>query len=151
MRALADDSEATVALSMTPQARAELMMRLARDSDIVPSSSSHSTRSQAKETSAFYILLSNLYDPIAESSGGSSNWRIDLAEDIQDECSKFGTLVGRPIVLGNAQGEVLLQYSDLAASQLAVAALQGRWFGGRQIRASVVSSQTYQQKVSSSK
>ncbi|KGG51379.1 hypothetical protein DI09_37p160 [Mitosporidium daphniae] len=148
MRALADDSEATVALSMTPQARAELMMRLSRDSDL--STSTHLTQNYFKENPVFYILLSNLYDPIAESSS-SATWKADLADDIHDECSKFGALVGRPVVLGNTQGEVLLQYSDLAASQLAVAALQGRWFGGRQIRASVISSQTYQQKMASSK
>lgn len=139
MKALADDSEATIALSMTPQSRAELMMRLARESDVIPTSIS-------KESSSYFVLLSNVYDPAIESAS-SSIWQSELADDIHEEGVKFGPLVERPIVLDNIQGEVILQYSDMAASQLALAALQGRWFGGRQIRASIISSQTYYSKV----
>lgn len=136
MKALTDDSEATVSLSMTPQSRAELMMRLARDSDVAPAKG------------PFCLLLSNLYDPSHEADR-SSTWKEELTDDIQEECSKFGSLSGRPIVLGSVQGEVLLQYLENSSTQLAVAALQGRWFGGRQIRASIISPTTFEQKLSS--
>ena len=60
------------------------------------------------------------------------NWITEIGEDIRDECIKFGPIVSIQ-VMGNAEGEVYLKYEDVTSAQLAVAALHGRWFGGRQI------------------
>ncbi|KAB1221928.1 Splicing factor U2af large subunit A [Morella rubra] len=66
----------------------------------------------------------------------------EIAEDMRDECSKFGTLVDIIIPRPNQNGEqipgvgkVFLEYSDTAGCANARNALNGRKFGGNVVNA----------------
>lgn len=110
------------------------MMKLSRDSGMSGQTPLPYSSSVPSATSS-NVSLSNLYDPSTETD---PNWAQDLEEDIREECHKFGPLRSVSI-LGTSTGDVILNYEDHNSAQLAVAALQGRWFGGRQIKASFLS------------
>jgi len=66
----------------------------------------------------------------------------EILEDMQDECSKFGTLVDIIIPRPNQNGEqipgvgkVFLEYSDIIGCANARNALNGRKFGGNAVNA----------------
>ncbi|KAF3965025.1 hypothetical protein ACB098_05G083900 [Castanea mollissima] len=66
----------------------------------------------------------------------------EISEDMRDECSKFGTLVGiiipRPDQNGDwipGVGKVFLEYSDISGCANARNALNGRKFGGNVVSA----------------
>lgn len=66
------------------------------------------------------------------------DWVSDLESDIKIECEKYG-VVEHIKVNGDSMGEVFLKFDDIRSAEKAVAALNGRWFGGKQITASYVS------------
>ena len=69
----------------------------------------------------------------------------DLESEVTEECGRFGS-VDRVIIYQERQGEeddalilvkIFVQFSDIDSCTRAVEALNGRWFGGRKISASV--------------
>ena len=64
----------------------------------------------------------------------------ELPGETRDECAKYGTVVN-VVPNTNSAGcvEVFVRFTALADAENAVARLAGRWFGGRQIAASMVS------------
>lgn len=71
----------------------------------------------------------------------------DLESEVTEECGRFGS-VDRVIIYQERQGEeadavilvkIFVQFSDIESCTRAVEALNGRWFGGRKISASVYS------------
>lgn len=65
----------------------------------------------------------------------------DLEPEISDECSKFGT-VNKVTIYKEKQGEeedaqvevkIFVEFSQTAEMHLAIKALHGRYFGGRQV------------------
>ena len=140
-----DDAE-TQGMAMSAQSRTDLMLKLARDTDLihqVPSPNSELPTQQATQ----YILLAYMYDPVEEAAT-SVSWQEELTEDIYEECSKFGPVIHLK-VMGTTLGEVFIKYEDIASAQLAIAALHGRWFGGRQIQAFFASPSVYMNRVGS--
>lgn len=68
------------------------------------------------------------------------NWDLDLAEDVKGEVeSKYGKLK-RIKVDKMSAGEVYMEFNDGARfADMAVQGLNGRFFGGRQLRAEFIS------------
>ncbi|KAJ1982733.1 hypothetical protein H4R33_004962, partial [Dimargaris cristalligena] len=65
----------------------------------------------------------------------------ELQEEFAQECSNFGQVV-KVVVhttpsdpLPERQVKIFVQFTDATGSQTALAALNGRWFGGRQLSA----------------
>ena len=71
----------------------------------------------------------------------------DLESEVTEECGKYGA-VNRVVIYQERQGEeedaailvkIFVEFSDVDSCSRAVQALNGRWFGGRKISASVYS------------
>jgi RNA-binding protein 23/39 len=133
-------------MAMSAQSRADLMMKLARDTDLIHQVSNTHLNDPLQQPTQF-ILLANMYDPVAEAAT-SASWVDDLTEDIYEECAKFGTILHLK-VMGTQLGEVFIKYSDVPSAQLAIAALQNRWFAGRQLQAYFIPASIYASRVGS--
>ena len=89
------------------------------------------------------LLIANMFDPRGETE---ADWDLDIADEMRDECSKYGPLL-HVWVDKNSQGHVYLRFHTTQAAQAAHAALNGRWFGGRQLVASYLSEEQYRSRV----
>lgn len=89
-----------------------------------------------------YLLLKNMFDPSTESD---PEFDLDIKEDVQDECSKFGA-VKHIFVDKNSAGHVYLCFESTPAAMAAQRALHGRWFAGKMITATYMSALAYQTK-----
>lgn len=78
------------------------------------------------------LLLKNMFDPNVEQM--EPDFDLDIKEDVQDECSKYGT-VKHIFVDRNTTGFVYLRFDNSTSSSNAQHALHGRWFAGKMITA----------------
>ncbi|KAH7883549.1 hypothetical protein F5I97DRAFT_1813832 [Phlebopus sp. FC_14] len=82
------------------------------------------------------ILLKNMFNPEEETE---REWDKELADDVKGECEdKYGN-VDAIKVEKDSQGEIYLKFSTIESAKNAVQALNGRWFGGRQVSATFIS------------
>ncbi|WVZ59099.1 hypothetical protein U9M48_009297 [Paspalum notatum var. saurae] len=89
-----------------------------------------------------FLLLKNMFDPAVETD---PDFDLDIRDDVQDECSKFGA-VKHIFVDKNTAGFVYLQFDSVSAAAKAQQALHGRWFAGKMITATFMSAQEYKAK-----
>lgn len=88
------------------------------------------------------LLLNNMFDPEMEDE---PDFDLDIKEDVQSECSKYGKL--RHIyVEKNSAGFVYLRFENTQSSIEAQRALHGRWFAGKMITATFMMPQDYETK-----
>lgn len=97
-------------LSVTPQKRAELMLKLARSASV------------ANKT----LLLTNV---------GCDDDPEEVREEIKMECSKYGVITD--IQLDTVQESVKVKFETSEQAAEAKSALDNRWFSGRRIYAKV--------------
>ncbi|XP_020591018.1 RNA-binding protein 39-like isoform X1 [Phalaenopsis equestris] len=88
------------------------------------------------------LLLKNMFDPNVETE---PDFDLDIKEDVQEECSKFGT-VKHIYVEKNSAGFVYLRFENTTAAMNAQRALHGRWFAGKMITATFMIPQNYDAK-----
>ncbi|XP_075521023.1 uncharacterized protein LOC142554219 isoform X2 [Primulina tabacum] len=88
------------------------------------------------------LLLKNMFDT---HSKAETNFDLDVKEDVQDECSKFGKLK-HIYVDKNSAGCVFLRFENTPSSTAAQRALHGRWFAGKMITASFMVPHDYEAK-----
>ncbi|XP_006661796.3 RNA-binding protein 39-like [Oryza brachyantha] len=89
-----------------------------------------------------FLLLKNMFDPALETD---PDFDLDIKDDVQDECSKFGA-VNHIFVDKNTAGFVYLHFDSVAAATNAQRALHGRWFAGKMITATFMTAQQYKMK-----
>jgi RNA-binding protein 39 len=70
------------------------------------------------------------------------DWVSDLEADIKIECEKYGR-VEHIKVNSDSMGEVFLKFDRVGSAEKAISALNGRWFGGKQITAACISDAIY--------
>ncbi|KAL4186981.1 hypothetical protein AMTRI_Chr09g36900 [Amborella trichopoda] len=93
------------------------------------------------------LLLKNMFDPKAETE---PDFDVDIKEDVQEECSKFGTL--KHIFVDKiSEGHVYLRFDSATAAIGAQRAMHGRWFAGKMITATFMLPQNYEAKFPNSK
>ncbi|KAL3843348.1 hypothetical protein ACJIZ3_000751 [Penstemon smallii] len=80
------------------------------------------------------LLLKNMFDPNSE---GEPDFDLDIKEDVQDECSKYGKLK-HIYVEKNSAGYVYLRFENAQSAMAAQRALHGRWFAGKMITATFI-------------
>ncbi|XP_078440052.1 splicing factor, CC1-like protein isoform X2 [Wolffia australiana] len=85
------------------------------------------------------LLLRNMFDPSLETE---PDFDLDIKEDVQEECSKFGALK-HIFVDKNTAGLVYLRFETALAAVSAQRALHGRWFAGKMITASFMLPHAY--------
>ncbi|XXG40378.1 hypothetical protein AAC387_Pa01g1112 [Persea americana] len=93
------------------------------------------------------LLLKNMFDPQNETE---PDFDLDIKEDVQDECSKFGT-VKHIFVEKNSAGFVYLRFDNVQSAVSAQRSLHGRWFAGKMITATFMLPQSYEVKFPNSK
>ncbi|XP_054777097.1 uncharacterized protein LOC129285423 [Prosopis cineraria] len=93
------------------------------------------------------LLLKNMFDPKDEKE---PDFDLDIKEDVEAECSKFGKLK-HVYVDKNSAGFVYLKFENTQAAILAQRSLHGRWFAGKMITASFMVPQVYEDKFQDSR
>ncbi|XP_021285892.1 RNA-binding protein 39 isoform X1 [Herrania umbratica] len=93
------------------------------------------------------LLLKNMFDPDLETE---PDFDLDIKEDVQEECSKFGKLK-HIYVDRDSAGFVYLRFEDTQAAMSAQRNLHGRWFAAKMITATFMVPQTYEAKFPDSK
>ncbi|PIA26761.1 hypothetical protein AQUCO_08900014v1 [Aquilegia coerulea] len=86
------------------------------------------------------LMLNNMFDPNTEME---PDFDLDIKEDVQDECSKFGA-VKHIYVDKNSAGFVYLRFDNTQSAMNAQRALHGRWFAGKMITAVYMVPQNYE-------
>ncbi|KAG0768911.1 hypothetical protein G6F57_005398 [Rhizopus arrhizus] len=137
------DDEETEGLALNSLSRAELMAKLAaRDPQNSPPSR-HAPAPVLKPNiptaSTRYVMLNNMFNPNEETD---PDWVSDLEADIKIECEKYGR-VEHIKVNSDSMGEVFLKFDRVGSAEKAISALNGRWFGGKQITAACISDAIY--------
>ncbi|BBN18123.1 RNA-binding protein 23/39 [Marchantia polymorpha subsp. ruderalis] len=94
-----------------------------------------------------FLLLKYMFDPKIETD---PDFDLDIKEDVQDECSKFGQ-VKHIFVDKNSAGYVYLRFDSTQAAISAQRALHGRWFAGKMITATFMTILAYETKFPDSK
>ncbi|XP_042446095.1 RNA-binding protein 39-like [Zingiber officinale] len=89
------------------------------------------------------LLLTNMFDPSTETE---PDFELDIKEDVQEECSKYGR-VKHIFVDKNSNGHVYLRFESVTAASICQRAMQGRWFAGRSVSATYMRQQDYESKV----
>lgn len=153
-----DDDEGS-GLQMNAQSRVALMARLGQNAGITPpmgnpmsqvvpnqaaidAAKALAAQAAAKSSTqlagagpvagapSFCFLIRNMFDPATETDEG---WDSDIKEDVEGECSKFGTLLHSYVETRQPGGLVYLLFSTVDSSMKAAQSLHGRWFAGRMI------------------
>ncbi|XP_047089171.1 RNA-binding protein 39-like isoform X1 [Lolium rigidum] len=88
------------------------------------------------------LLLKNMFDPAVETD---PDFDLDIKDDVREECSKYGQ-VRHIFVDKNTAGFVYLRFDSIPAAMGAQKALQGRWFAGKMISATYMSTEQYEAK-----
>lgn len=88
------------------------------------------------------LLLKNMFDPKNETY---EEFDMDIKEDVEGECSKFGRLK-HIFVEKDSAGFVYLRFENTQSALAAQRALHGRWFAGKMITATFIVPQTYEAK-----
>ncbi|CAM0956886.1 unnamed protein product [Alopecurus aequalis] len=89
-----------------------------------------------------FLLLKNMFDPAVETD---PDFDLDIRDDVQDECSKFG-VVNHIFVDKRTAGFVYLHFDSATAATSAQRSLHGRWFAGKMITATFMTAQQYEMK-----
>ncbi|KAM0750764.1 splicing factor, CC1-like protein [Meredithblackwellia eburnea MCA 4105] len=78
------------------------------------------------------VMLTNAFNPEEETE---RDWDIDLRDDVKGETEeKYGKVLDI-FVVKESKGEIYIRFETVDNAISAVAGLNGRWFGGRQITA----------------
>ncbi|URE04643.1 hypothetical protein MUK42_22697 [Musa troglodytarum] len=88
------------------------------------------------------LLLKNMFDPGTETE---PDFDLEIKEDVQEECSKFGP-VKHIYVEKNSNGFVYLRFESVTAAVSCQRAMQGRWFAGRSVSVTFMRPQEYEAK-----
>ncbi|CAM0956888.1 unnamed protein product [Alopecurus aequalis] len=94
-----------------------------------------------------FLLLKNMFDPAVETD---PDFDLDIRDDVQDECSKFG-VVNHIFVDKRTAGFVYLHFDSATAATSAQRSLHGRWFAGKMITATFMNLAVFSRPLSSMK
>ncbi|KAK6136238.1 hypothetical protein DH2020_030027 [Rehmannia glutinosa] len=92
-------------------------------------------RDDAKVSIPATVILRYMFTP-AELRA-DENLRSELEEDVRDECGKLGPLDSVKVCENNPQGVILVKFKDGKDAHKCIELMNGRWFGGKQIHASI--------------
>ncbi|EIW86756.1 splicing factor CC1-like protein [Coniophora puteana RWD-64-598 SS2] len=130
-----DSLEETGGGNLNAASRQALMQKLARIETPTPAEPvSRPSIPQAMQSRS--VLMKNMFDPEEETE---RDWDKELAEDVKGECQEKYGKVEAIKVEKETQGEIYVKFATIDSAKEAVQALNGRWFGGRQISAVFIS------------
>ncbi|OMO64915.1 hypothetical protein COLO4_31728 [Corchorus olitorius] len=88
------------------------------------------------------LLLKNMFDPKLETE---PDFDLEIKEDVQEECSKYGKLK-HIFVHRDSAGFVYLRFEGTQGAINAQRNLHGRWFAAKTITATFMAPETYEAK-----
>lgn len=109
--------------------RIALMQKLSRSDD---TSLQQIRPDSIPESVSASLVLRHMFDATKETE---PHWMFDLRDDVRGECERFGRVVQVHVDTESTDGEVYVQFTDVAAAQRARPSLNGRFFGGSRIAA----------------
>ncbi|KAK7694714.1 hypothetical protein QCA50_001902 [Cerrena zonata] len=122
--------------NLNAASRQALMQKLARV-DSAPTRPEPTARPNIPQSmQSRSVLLKNMFDPEEETE---RDWDKDLAEDVKNECEEKYGPVSFIKVEKESQGEIYVKFDSIDSAKGAIQALNGRWFGGRQVSAAFIS------------
>jgi len=89
---------------------------------------------------SFCVLIKNMFDPATETE---ADWDVDIKEDTEGECSKFGAVLHCFVDPQDARGLAYVVFQSEQGAGAAVSTLHGRWFAGRSICMEYLSPEVY--------
>ncbi|KAL0302922.1 UNVERIFIED_CONTAM: HIV Tat-specific factor 1 [Sesamum radiatum] len=92
-------------------------------------------RDDAKVSIPATVILRYMFTP-AELRA-DEDLRSELEEDVRDECGKLGPLDSVKVCENHRQGVILVKFKDSKDAHKCIELMNGRWFGGKQIHASI--------------
>jgi len=98
--------------------------------------------SSANQKVSRCVLLKNMFDPSQETD---PDFHIDIHQDVQEECSKFGP-IKHLHVAKDSPGFVYIKFEAQDGALNAITALNHRWFAGRMIIAEYFDEIAYNNK-----
>lgn len=133
--------------------RLQLMVKLAEKTDLeIPQVTANALMASAPQPTQVIVeeietqvatqcfLLLNMFDAATETD---PNWDEEIQDDVIEECNKHGGVLHVFVDTMSSEGKVYVKCPSKATAVLAVNALHGRWFAGRQITAAYVPLSTY--------
>lgn len=76
------------------------------------------------------MKISNMFDPASETE---PDWDMDIKDDTEQECSKFGSVLHCHVEKQQPGGIVYVLFGTAEGASKAANHLHGRWFAGRTI------------------
>lgn len=160
-----DDDEGT-GMQMNAQSRVMLMAKLGQAAGIqmpaVPAAAAHLMINNANTTvqtpgttkappiggvASICFVIRNMFD-LEEERKNPAGWGDEIKEDVLDECAKYGRIDHCHVETKKSGGLVYLMFSSLNAAAQAAANLNGRWFAGKMITVSYMSTHDYKEMFS---
>ncbi|KAL5707591.1 hypothetical protein ACHQM5_018480 [Ranunculus cassubicifolius] len=92
-------------------------------------------RDDAKVLTPATVVLRHMFSP-AEMRA-DENLELELEEDVKEECEKLGPVDAIKVCENHPQGVVLAKFKDIKDAQKCIDLMNGRWFGGRKVHASL--------------
>ena len=116
--------------------RIELMAKLSQREASITSIDEDKPDEVQVETAARNCLLTNMFNPAEETE---PDWDKEIEDDVVSESSKYGIIKKCIVDKHSADGRVCLRFQDPESCERCMKALDGRWFAGKQIAASLIS------------
>ncbi|XP_042408143.1 splicing factor U2AF-associated protein 2-like isoform X3 [Zingiber officinale] len=82
------------------------------------------------------VILRNMFTP-AELRQDDETLKPELEQDVREECSKLGAVDSVKVCENHPQGVILVKYKNQKDAEKCIELMNGRWFGGKQIHASI--------------
>ncbi|GBG32424.1 RNA-binding protein, putative [Hondaea fermentalgiana] len=98
---------------------------------VTPTSKGQLGASQASAQDLRHLVISNMFDPKSEEG---HDWDKEIAEDLRDECAKFGKVISCVVDRHSPEGKAFLAFSSPQEAAAAEKVLHGRWFDKRQLK-----------------
>ncbi|MBW0502851.1 hypothetical protein O181_042566 [Austropuccinia psidii MF-1] len=117
--------------------RVELMHKLARTEQPANVPVTDMFRPNIPTATSRSVLLKNMFNPEEETEPG---WDVELKDEVKGECEdKYGSVLAIAIEKESTAGDIYITFDSVGSAQKAIAGLNNRWFGGRQITAAFIS------------
>ncbi|KAI5478962.1 RNA splicing factor Pad-1 [Pseudohyphozyma bogoriensis] len=124
--------------------RIELMQKLARsEQPTIDLPKPSMFRPNIPQATTRNVLLKDAFNPEEETE---RDWDLELRDDVKSEVEEKYGKVGEIFVVKESQGEIYIRFETVDAATVAVQGLNGRWFGGRQISASMLADSIFDAK-----
>ena len=89
---------------------------------------------------SFCFVMKNMFDPATETG---QDWHIEIQEDVESECSKYGRVLHSYVEKDKSGGLVYVLFDNSKSAVRAVHQMHGRWFNKKQITVRYLASQEY--------